>query len=163
MLMFTLAISCLTTSNLPWSVDLTFLVPMQYCSLQHRILLPSPVTSTTRCCFCFGSVSSFFLQLFLHSFPVAYWAPTDLGSLSFSALSFLPFHTIHGVLKAKMLKWFAITFSTEPHFVRTLHHDLSVLGGPTWHCPMFHWVRQGCDPCEKISLYTSFGRQDTIY
>ena len=32
---FTLAISCLTTSNLPWFMDLTFQVPMQYCSLQH--------------------------------------------------------------------------------------------------------------------------------
>ena len=39
---FTLAISCLTTSNLSWFVDLTFQVPMQYCSLQHRTLLPSP-------------------------------------------------------------------------------------------------------------------------
>ena len=46
MLMFTLAISCLTTSNLPWLMDLTFQVPMQYCSLQHRTLLLSPVTST---------------------------------------------------------------------------------------------------------------------
>ena len=35
------AISCLTTSNLPWFMDLTFQVPMQYCSLQHRTLLPS--------------------------------------------------------------------------------------------------------------------------
>ena len=30
--MFTLAISCLTTPNLPWFTDLTFQVPMQYCS-----------------------------------------------------------------------------------------------------------------------------------
>ena len=30
-------------------MDLTFQVPMQYCSLQHQILLPSPVTSTTGC------------------------------------------------------------------------------------------------------------------
>ena len=37
---FTLAISYLTTSNLPWSMDLTFKAPMQYCSLQHRTLLP---------------------------------------------------------------------------------------------------------------------------
>ena len=29
--------------------------------------------------FCFGSVSSFFLELLLHWSPVAYWAPTDLG------------------------------------------------------------------------------------
>ena len=42
---FTLAVSCLTTSNLPWLMDLTFQVPMQYCSLQHQTLLPSPVTS----------------------------------------------------------------------------------------------------------------------
>ena len=40
---------------------------------------------------------------------------------------FLPFHTVHGVLKARILKWFAIPFSSGPHFVRTLHHDLSVL------------------------------------
>ena len=86
---FTLAISCLTTSNLPWFMDLTFQVPMQYCSLQHRTLLPSPVTSTAGCCFCFGFVSSFFLELFLHWYPVAYYSTsTDLGSSSFSVLSF---------------------------------------------------------------------------
>ena len=33
---------------------------MQYCSLQHQTLLPSPVTLTTGYCFCFGSISSFF-------------------------------------------------------------------------------------------------------
>ena len=36
------------------------------------------------------------------------------------------FHTVHGVLKARMLTWFAIPFSSGPHFVRTLHHELSV-------------------------------------
>ena len=36
MLMFTLSISCLTMSNLLWFTDLTFQVPMQYCSLQHQ-------------------------------------------------------------------------------------------------------------------------------
>ena len=45
----------------------------------------------------------------------------------------LPFHTVHGVLKARILRWFAIPFSSGPHSVRSLHHDLSVLGGPTWH------------------------------
>ena len=70
--------SCLVTSNLSWFMDLTFQVPMQYCSLQHWTLLLSPVTSTTGYCFCFGSILSFFLELFLHWSPVAYWAPTDL-------------------------------------------------------------------------------------
>ena len=114
-------------------MDLTFQVAMQYCSLQHWALLPSPVTSTTGCCFCFGSLSSFFLELFLQWSPVAYLAPTDLGSSLLSALSFLLFHTLHGVLKARILKWFAIPFSSGPRFVKTLHHDLSVLGGPTWY------------------------------
>ena len=52
---------------------------MQYCPLQHWTLLLSPVTSTTGYCFCFGSILSFFLELFLHWYPVAYLAPTDLG------------------------------------------------------------------------------------
>ena len=91
MSMFILAISCLTTSSLPWFVDLTFQVPMQYCSLQHQTLLLSPVPSTSGCCFCFGSIPSFFLELFLHWSPVAYWTPTYLGSSSFSVLSFCLF------------------------------------------------------------------------
>ena len=77
---FTLAISCLTTSNLPWFMDLTFQVPTQYCCLQHWTLLLSPVTSTAGYSFCFGSIPSFFLELFLHWSLVAYWAPTDLES-----------------------------------------------------------------------------------
>ena len=79
-MVFTLAISCLTTSNLPWFMDLTFQVPMQNFSLQHQILLPSPVISTTGCCFHFGSVSLSPVELFFHSSPVAYWASTNLGS-----------------------------------------------------------------------------------
>ena len=115
------------------SMDLTVQVPMQYCSLQHWTLLPSPVPSSAGGCFCFGSVSSFFLELFLHLSPVVYWASTNLGSSSFSVIYFCLFNTILGVLKARMLKSFAIPFSSGPHFVRTLHHDLSMLGGPTWH------------------------------
>ena len=67
-------------------MNLTFHIPMPYCSLPHWTLLPSPVTYTAGCC-C-GSISSFFLDIFLHSSSVAYWAPTDLGSSSFSVLSF---------------------------------------------------------------------------
>ena len=82
---------------------------------------------TTRYCFCFGSVSSFFLDLFLYSSPVAYWAPTNLGSTSFGFLSFCIVITVHGVLKAKILKWFAIPFSSGPHFVK-----LSTMTCPSW-------------------------------
>ena len=68
MSIFTLVISCLTTSNLPWFTDLIFQVPMQDCSLQHQPLILSPVTCRT------GVV--FALAPSLHSF----WSyfPTDL-------------------------------------------------------------------------------------
>ena len=46
---------------------------------------------------------------------------------------FLPFHTVHGVLKSRIIKWSAFPFSSGPHFVRTLHHEPFILGGPTWH------------------------------
>ena len=107
-----------------------FLCNIALCSIG---LLPSPVTSTTGWCFCFGSFSSFFLELFPHWSPVACWAPADLGSSSFSVL-FLPFHTVHGVLKARVLKWFAIPFSSGPRFVRPLHHDR-----PSWVAPQA-WI-----------------------
>ena len=81
MSMFTLAISCLTTSNLPWFMDLTFQVPMQYCSLQHQSLLSSPITFTTGCCFC--------LFLSLHSF----WSYFSTGLQSH--IGYLPTQGVH--------------------------------------------------------------------
>ena len=108
MFILPLAISCLATSNLLWFVDLTFQVPMQSCSLEHRTLLSPPDTSTTGCCFCFGSISSFFLELFLHLSPVAYWAPTDLGSSSFNTMSFCLFILFMGFSKQEY--WSGLPF-----------------------------------------------------
>ena len=133
MLTFTLAISCLTTSNLPWFMDLAFQVPMQYCSLQHQTLLLSPVTSTAGYCFCFGFIPSFFRELFLHWSPVALWAPTDLKEFLFQYPIILHFHTVHGVLKVRILKWLAIPFSSGPHSVSLVYHDPSALVGPSQH------------------------------
>ena len=114
--MFTLAISCLTTSNLPWFMNLEFQVPMQYCSLQNWTLLSPPDTSMTGHHFHFGSVSSFSLELFLQLSPVPYWAPTILGRGGHLSVSYLlPFDTAHGILKARMLKRSAIPFSSGPH------------------------------------------------
>ena len=127
MSMVTLAI-CLTTSNLPWFTDLTFQVPVQYCSLQHQILLLSLVTSTTGYWFCFGSIPSFFLELYLHWSPVAYWALNWPGEFLFQYPIILPFHTVHGVLKARTLKWFAILFSSGPKwslFISKANHSIS--------------------------------------
>ena len=83
--------------------------------LQHQALLPSKVTSTTGCCFCFGSVSSFFLELFLHWSPVAYWAPTDLGSSSFSVLSFCLFIVFMGFSRQEY--WSGLPFPSPVDYV----------------------------------------------
>ena len=143
--MFTLTISCLTTSNLPWFMDLTFQVLIQYCSLQHQTLLQLSVTSTGGYGFClapslhsFWFISPLISTDFSSTMLGTYWP----GEFIFQCPIFLPFHTVHGVLKARILKWFAIPFSSGPCFVWTLHHDMSVLGGPTRHCSQFHWVRQ---------------------
>ena len=55
------------------------------------------------------------------------------GEFIFQFPIFLHFHTVYGVPKARILKWFAIPFSSGPQSVRPLHHDLSFLGGRTRH------------------------------
>ena len=130
MLTFTLAISYLTTSKLPWFMDLAFQVPMQYCSLQHQTLLLSPVPSTAGCCFCFGSIPSFFLELFLHWSPLAYWAPTDLGSSSFSILSICLFLLFMGFSRQEF--WSGLPL---PSPVGHILSDLSTMTQPSWVAP----------------------------
>ena len=86
--------------------------------------MPSPVWSlpacldsqTTGCCFYFGSlfilsgvISPLISSSLLGTYPV--------GEFIFQCPIFLPFHTVHGVLKAWVLQWFAIPFSSGPHFV----------------------------------------------
>ena len=39
------------------------------------------------------------------------------GEFIFQCPIFLPFHTVYGVLKARILKWFAIPFSSRSHSV----------------------------------------------
>ena len=111
-------------------MDLTFQVPVQYCSLQHQTLLLSPVTSTAAYCFCFGSILSFFLEFFLHWPPVAYWAPTDLGSSSFCILSFCLFILLMGFSRQEY--WSGLPF---PSPVDHILSDLSTMTHPSWVTP----------------------------
>ena len=112
MSMFTLVISCLTTSNLLRFMDLTFQVPMQYCSLQHQTLLLSPVPSTSGCCFCFSSILSGVPSPLISSSILGIYQP---GEFIFQFPILLHFHTVHGVLKRRILTWFAI-----PKFLYTV-------------------------------------------
>ena len=115
-------------------------IPSSYAILFFAASDFTPITgiSTTGHYFCFGSISSFFLELFLQSSPIAYWVPSNPGEFIFQYYIFLPFHTIYGVLKARVLKWFASPFSSGPYFIRTLHYDLSVLDGLAWHGSELH-------------------------
>ena len=141
-------------------MDLTIQDPMQYCSLQHQTLLLSTVTSKL------GIV--FALAQSLHAF----WSycSTDLqqhiGHLPswgvHLTVSYLfPFHTVNGVLKARALKWFAIPFSSGPHSVRPLHHDPSILGGPTQHglvSPYYTWAKWGKERLKNFPKVTQLVR-----
>ena len=73
-------------------------------------------------CFCFGSIPSFFLELFLHWSPVAYWVPTDLGRSSFSILSFCLFMLFMGFSRQEY--WSGLPF---PSLV-----DHSLSDSPPW-------------------------------
>ena len=94
-----------------------------------------------------------------------------LGEFLFQYPVILPFHTVHGVLKGRILKWFAIPFCSGPHSVRPLHHDPSVLGGSTGHgfsfidldkavvCVirlaslLWLWFQSVCPPMPSLSAY----------
>ena len=123
MSMFILAISCLTTSNLPCFMDLTFQVPMPYCSLQHWTLLPLPVTSTTGCRFALASS----LHSCPHWSPVVYWTPTDLGSSSFNFLSFCLF--ILFMVLPRQEYWSSLPFPSPGDNVLS---ELSTVTCPSW-------------------------------
>ena len=112
-------------------MDLTFQICMQYCSLQHLSLLSPPDTSTTGCHFCFCSASSFLLELFLCSSPVACGTPIDRGgargAVHLSVSYLFAFHTVHVVLKARMLKWLDAITSRTAFLIFFWHCSLSVL------------------------------------
>ena len=127
MLMITLAVSCLTTSNLPWFMDLTFQIAMQYCSLQRRTLLPSPIASTNGCCFllwlCLFILSGVISPLISCSILGTYRP----GEFICQCTLLSPFHAVHGVLKVRKLKWFAIPFPSG--YVLS---ELSTVTRPSW-------------------------------
>ena len=72
------------------------------------------------------------------------------GEFIFQCHIFLPFRTVHGVHKARILKWFALPFSSGPYFVRTLHHVR-----PCWvalHGMAHNFIELEKDVIQVISL-----------
>ena len=106
-------------------MDLTFQIPMQYCSLQCQTFLPPSDSATTEHHFHFGPAASFFPGT-ISNFPPLPSSMLDTfwsEGLIFWCHIFLPFHTIHGVLEARILEWVVISPTSGPHFIRTLHYD----------------------------------------
>ena len=123
MMTFTLAISFLVTSNLPnihepnipgsctillfTALDLVSITSHMYNWVLFLLWL------------CLFIYSRFISPVIFSSILGTYWP----GEFIFQCPIFLPFHTLRGLLKAGILKRFAIPFSSGPHFVRTLRHD----------------------------------------
>ena len=95
--------------------------------LQHPTLLLSPVISTVGCCFSFGSISFFFLELLLHWFPEAYRAPPNLKSSFFSVLYFCFFVLFMGFSKQEYWSGFPFPFSCGPYL-----QEFSTMSNPSW-------------------------------
>ena len=136
MSMFTLAISFLTTSNLPWNYlihgpNIPGSYTILFSTASDFISITSHIHNWVLflLCLCLFILSGVISPLFSSSILDTYQPEEFI----FQCPIFLPFHPVHVVLKAGILKWFAIPFSSGPRFVRTLHHDLSVLGGPKEH------------------------------
>ena len=100
---------------------------MQYFSLQQWTLLSPPDISTTGQCCHFGLAFSFLLELFLYSSSVAYWAPANLGSSSFSVLSFCLFILFMGFSRQEY--WSGLPF---PSPVDHILSELSIMTHPSW-------------------------------
>ena len=133
MFMFTLAISCLT--HFEFALIHGPNIPGSYAILLFTASDFTSITSHTHNWVLFLlwlhlSILSGVISLLISSSILGTYSPGEFIS---QCPIFLPFHTVHGVLKARILKWLAIPFSSGPHFVRTLHHDLPILGGPTRH------------------------------
>ena len=105
------------------------------------------------------------LRLFILSGVISLLISSNLlgtyrpGEFIFLCLIFLPFHTVYVVLEERTLKWFAIPFSSGPHFVRTFHHDWSILGH------FSHWLHQLALPLtvQKASLFSTHPHQHLLF
>ena len=75
---------------------------------------------------CLGSVSSFFLELFLYWSPVAYWTYWP-GEFIFQCPIFSPFHTVHG--DSRQEYWSIFPFSLRVDLILS---EFSTMTCPSW-------------------------------
>ena len=114
MSMSALASSCLTTSNLPWFMQCCFFTTFDFTSITSHVYNWALFLLWLSLFIISGAISPLFSSSILGTY--------QCGEFIFHCYLFLPFHTVHRVLKARTLKWFAIPFSSAPCFFRALHH-----------------------------------------
>ena len=114
-------------------------------------LAPSPVTSTTGYCSCFGSIPSFFLELFLYSSPVSYL----LLFITKSCLTLCnpmdcspPGSSVHGIFQA-IAYWAPTNPESSPFSVLSfflfIHKESDMTEGLNW---------------TELILFMGFSRQE---
>ena len=110
---------------------------MQYCSLQHWMLLPhqthpqlSIISALAQPLLSFWSISNCPLL-----FPSSIVGTFQPGRLIFHCHIFLPSHTVQGVLQARIPECVAISFFRGPHF-----SELFMGTQPSW-VPCMVWLR----------------------
>ena len=141
MSMFTFAISSLTPSNLPWSMGVTFQVPMRYCFFIASDFIFTMDTSTIECHFCYGPVTSFFLELLAPLSPVAYWTLCNPGRVGGGGGSCL--FAFSYWYWGSWGKNTGVGFHFLPQWTTFCQSSLLwlvVLGGPAQYDLQLHWV-----------------------
>ena len=89
---------------------------MQYCSYSIGLYIHHQSCSQLGVVFCFGSISSFFLVLFFHSSPEAYWVLIDLGvHLSMSYL--LTFSILFMGFSRQEYHWSGLSFPSPVNLI----------------------------------------------
>ena len=114
---FSLAIFCLTTSNLPWFMDLTFQDFMQYSSLLHPFgegLYSFPHLGVVLLWLHLFILSRVISPLISRSILGNYQA----GEFIFQCRIFFPFHTVHGVSRQEY--WSGLPFPSPMCIVKPI-------------------------------------------
>ena len=148
------SLSITSSQSLLKLMSIALVMPSNHLILCRPLLLPS----------IFPCIRVFSNESILHIRWPKYWSTYWPVVFIFQHHIFLTFHTgVHGVFKKRILKWFAIPFSSGPHFVRTLHPP--ILDGSTWSAWRDEWCWQVMmqTVTQGVGLHVYFNHQVFFY
>ena len=155
---FTLAISCLTTYNLPWFMDLTFQVNIALYSIEPCFYHQSyPQLGVV---FALAPSLHSFWSFFLCSSPVAYWTLLTWGAhllvsylFTFSYCSWGSQGKNTEAVCHSLLQW---TTFCQLHILHQIKWIPRLCTCPRLSCLWFWSLLPSCLTCQSLSLYTQF-------